>query len=321
MNQGIILQNNQWFQGSGLPMAVSSSFGPETIPAQTAGNPLIAQTNSGTPTVTAASGNIINGFNIAADFVGIQVGDVVGTTITNNTFVSSVADINIGNLLGSGFTGSAIVQNNTSANGTGVTYDSAGASTLNFSNNNMFQLLVNINNNGNFIGTIDSNTLTDAFTANLSNTSVSTLNINDNVVVNNTTGLGAFGIFTNDTASLTFNFFRNVANTTNQTGLTLIAFDTTFIAADIENNTTLNAPLSGQRIGSGDFSTVTLRLNQNTASSVSTPPTGSPYFLTRNGSAFFEVQSPNLQLSGVQAINTGTIDNAGPSSVTFIPFQ
>ena len=89
MDQGITLQNYQTFTSSALPIAVSSAFGNQTIPAQTSTMPIIANNNSGGNTVTAnaLAGVTIQGFQISGMGLGIEAEFSSGILITKNTFI------------------------------------------------------------------------------------------------------------------------------------------------------------------------------------------------------------------------------------------
>ncbi len=94
MDQGITLQNSQKLLGSGTPYTVASSFGSQSIPAQTAQMPSITNVGAGSA-IRIASGNTINGLivdNLNSSFPAISnFLSSVGTTIITNNVINNVA--------------------------------------------------------------------------------------------------------------------------------------------------------------------------------------------------------------------------------------
>jgi hypothetical protein len=80
MNQGILLKNNQWLQGSGLSFYAFSTVGPVMVPSQTTKSTYLLASKG----VTLANNNIVNGFVVAATGTGIFGQNVNGAEITSN---------------------------------------------------------------------------------------------------------------------------------------------------------------------------------------------------------------------------------------------
>lgn len=319
MNAGIILQNNQIFQGSGTPLLAGSSFGNFFIPPQTPNSPSIDNTTGGN-TVTLANNNTVNGFNISSSGGGFAISgsSITNAIITNNLMTSGI------NLLNSG--GNILIDHNglnilTGVTGIAITNGSGNLQITNNSvtTNGSSNAIVITSMQGNV--NISSNSIFNAmFGIGLGGTLNISFALNNNSINQISGGSNNNGIEIGPSSGTSSGSINNnqISNISND-GIK-IAFNgnASISLVKIENNMISNAGAEGvlvQQSGAfADFINLKLAFNQ---SNLSTAVLG--YNLFSNGVAPFLVQSPNLMLSGVQGLNLGTFMTTGP--ITFIPFD
>lgn len=200
MDQGIILQQNQNFWGSGISHALQASQGNFTIPAQSTTAPTMTNMDIDSlgDGITLSSVNQVSGFNI----VDVLNNGILGSNV-ENLLVDRCTFQGAGvYCINSASEGQATVSvtNNTMTNNTnGSFFDFSGSSNLLISGNTItgttsissvpIEVAAGINplsariTNNNI-----SNNETGAFRLALSDTSLATLTINDNTVTNNNSG-------------------------------------------------------------------------------------------------------------------------------------
>ncbi|MCX6990210.1 MAG: inverse autotransporter beta domain-containing protein [Chlamydiae bacterium] len=320
MDVGITLQDRQWLQGSATSFDLLSTSGPVLVPALTSQLPNISNNISG---VTLASGNIVNGFKITAPVCNIFApGSVIGAQITNNVLSDALtADIQFANAAGliniesnkcNSFIGMGIDIASTttfSANIESNTFTNSGAANIN--------MLLTNNSMSNIV--IENNTLQNSqygLEFILENNAISSVRIEGNTFSTNELGLfGTLNIFPRDQSTMTANIFTNTFSGPNS-GIVTIASGTSNLTLGVLDNSIFSTALEGAVFANDILSaaTTTLALVGNTSTSTAG-------FVFENLGIFdtFNVMSPNLQISGVEKINTGTIGIAG--TITYIPFN
>ena len=320
MNAGITLQDRQWLQGSSRPFAVVTAYGLAIVPAQTSNTPAI--TNTTGDTITLANANIVAGFNVLATSDAIS-----GASIED-------------------FSGSYLNCAGTTSNDFSFTAVS-GAITLkgikSLSDNGIFLSTTN-----DVVLTIQDSTFTNSGANNMQltfgGTSDSKAFIQYNTFENSTSGST---IATIGTAQLNIdleeNTFSNIQSSATSSIELGAAVSSTMIAV-VRYNTcsgqaglgfdfvTTNSATSvfyvADNIGSytGSYSpaypfnfavnltaTSTLLLQENIAGS-------NGYFLSNGILSTFYVQSPNLALSGVESLNTGSFTTGGLGTISYISY-
>ena len=338
MNSGITLKNNQKLIGSAAPLTVSTAFGIRTIPAQTLNTPVIS--NPSGSAVTLANNNTVSGFSVTsvAGQSGVFGNVVQGAEVSFNQFFQSATETSV---LINSFTGNLNVHDNTFRGaGSGLTFTTTGNATGTVVNN-LFACSGLTNaacqytaNSGNQIFIFDSNqfaplsavissSLSGRLGLNITTTAPNMMvSVTNNVFTNFVQSASASAIsFFGQTTSTTNLFIdKNVITNVTDTAIVVTASGTSTLVSDISNNILNNVSLvagnSGIQVQSlvATGTNITLRLADN---SVTNAINGDGYRLNSQGFPY-SVQSPNGQLSGVQALNIGFINATG--SFTFIPF-
>jgi|GEM_PF-2498936 len=318
---GITLKNRQWLQGSATSFDLLSTSGPVLIPALTTQLPYISSLDKG---VTLASDNIVNGFKITAFGSNIYApSSVVNAQITNNVLSDALtADIKFENAAG------LINIESNKCNSILATYGIDIASTTIFSANiesNTFtnsgtaniNMLLASNSMSNIV--IENNILqnsTDGLEIILENNAISTTTIEGNTFSNQSAVLfGSLNIFPRDQSSVTANIFTNTFSGPTP-GIYTVASGTSTLTLGVLNNFISSSASEGAVFVNDILSaaTTTLALVGNTSTS-----TVGYAFENLGILDTFNVMSPNLQISGVEKINTGTIGIAG--TITYIPYN
>ena len=341
MSSGITLKNNQKLIGSAAPLTVTTPFGLRTIPAQTFNTPVL-RNNSGN-IVTLASNNQVSGFTMisAASQTAISGSGSVGAEMSYNLFLQSSTETSA---VLTGFTGNLNVHQNTfKGAGVGLSFTTAGNATGTVTSN----LFACVGGSGS-VGACN-------YTAGVGGTQIFTFDSNQffplssilNSPLSGTNGLVITStLTTNVTAYITNNSFANfvnqngmainvivtdnavlktlvTANTINRTGAAGIQFassSASTLICDIENNSVSSADLNTANVSGieilsffGSGNNIIVRLIGNTSSALNG---GFGYDFGSEGNPF-SVQSLDGQLTGVEALNTGTFTLTPP--VTFIP--
>jgi hypothetical protein len=319
---GITLKDRQWLQGSATSFDLLSTSGPVLIPAMTSQLPYISSLSYG---VTLASDNIVNGFKITAFTANIYApSSVINAQIMNNVlsdadtagadirFANAAGLINIesnkcDSILG---TGIDITSTTTfSANIESNTFTNAGAANIN--------MLLTGNSLSNIV--IENNTLknsTDGLQIILETNAISSIRIEANTF--STNGLGLFGtlnIFPRDQSTMTANIFTNTFSGP-KSGIVTIASGTSNLTLGVLDNSIFSSASQGAVFTNDILSAATTTLGL-----VGNRSTSTVGYTFENLGIFdtFNVMSPNLELSGVEKINTGAIGTAG--TITYIPFN
>ncbi|MCI0382584.1 MAG: inverse autotransporter beta domain-containing protein [Chlamydiae bacterium] len=290
MNLGIVLKNGQSLVGSAAPFTLNTRFGTIDIPAQSSARPKITAPLN---VVTLANNNLVSGLNIAG-FTGVISSFNSNATIKDNVFVSIDASMQLIDIAGN-----LVITNNKC-----IDYGTFGI--------RVFSQI-----NGDLNCTISSNSLSTSIGTAVAGMNLSSRNngraiyrIEDNrsegVLVG--TGITTSDIFV-DSGEATYLINRNFFEATGSAYSILTGENSVVFASFIQNTGRTTGAVNAFNLlaegGLGEF-----RLNSNTA-------IGGNFGLRRNVSGSFWMQSPNLQLSGVEAQNTGTFTTMGP--ITFIP--
>ena len=318
---GISLRDRQWLQGSATPFDLLSTSGPVMVAPQTSQLPYISSLING---VTLANNNIVNGFKITAFNSNIYAGaSVLNAQITNNVLSDATYDIQFLNAAGQIDINSNICNSLLATYGIDITSTSTFAANI---INNSFNNLDNANIYINLIQSSESNIViennsfqnsTNGLEIILENNAISAVRIEKNDF--NANGLGSFGtlnLFPRDQSTITAAIATNAFNGPT-TGIVTIASGTSTANLGVLNNVILSTASEGAIFTNDILSaaTTTLALVGNT----STPTVG--YAFENLGILdTFNVFSPNLQISGVENLNTGTIGIAG-YPIHYIPYN
>jgi len=319
MNAGITLQNSQWLQSSFLSFELMTSAGPVTVPAQSAQIPYITSPTNG---VTLANSNIVNGFHIAATNYNISGVNINSAQIENNLLTGAAVDIVLDNVRGS-----LSFEGNTSKSTIGLDIVSslvfeADITSNTFNNTGLNNIFINSTAySKNFIN-IEDNIIknsTNGVRINLSNNATTTATISGNTF-SGMTGTAALNILASDNTTINANIYANTINTST-TGIYLITDNTATATIGVINNYIVDgAPSISLSPGVTFFSTDASTMNVSLSANTSVSATLGYFFLNDLAeSATMNIQSPNLQLSGVEAINTGTIQATG--EINYTPFN
>lgn len=325
MDQGITLKNNQKFFGAGIPHELATSSGPIEIPALAHTFPSITNTDN---TVTLANNNEISGLTIFSALNSVFGDGITNTLITNNVIEAGDCGIALQD-----FTGEGTIDNNDIQGLVGFfTDNSLGNHHLTISNNTLFATQsgsfgIDYTIDGNSIGNVEVSN--NDFSSSQLGVGIVSLDTSIcNMMISNNTGntplgataIGFINVDTNVDAILNLTLVENQMNNTN--GIFIEAQGDSHVSINAVANQVTNSE-NGFFISSGnptapDLTVITTRLTQNTSSRVN--PADPGYFLIdQTPSSTFFLQSPNLALSGVEAINTGSFSTFG--TITFIPFQ
>jgi hypothetical protein len=317
---GITLKDKQWLQGSATSFDLLSTAGPVLIPASTSQLPYISSLLDG---VTLASDNIVNGFKITAFGSNIHAGaSVINAQITNNVLSDALtADINFDNAAGQ----INIESNNcNSISGTGINITSSTTFSANIESNTFsnslaanINMLLTENSLSNIV--IENNTLKNldyGLQIILDTNAISDARIEGNTFTTNGAGLfGALNIFPREQSTMTANIFTNTFSGA-KSGIVTIASGTSYLTLGVLDNYISSTASEGAVFTNDSLSaaTTTLALVGNTS-------TSTVGYTFENLGLFdsFNVMSPNLQISGVEKINTGSIGTAG--TITYIPYN
>jgi hypothetical protein len=318
LDQGIVLQNYQWLQGSSRSFLVGTIYGPEEIKAQTTLIPTI--TISSGNAVTLGHGNIITGFNIWGATNSIAGSTIDGFTATYN---------NLGNATGSDFflsnvSGEITLLHNVSSSNSGLFIDTP------------YNVNAKIQHN------IFSNFGSDNIFMQLTTESHSTIGLIENTMLNSQNG--SF-LATTDNAVATFVLKRNIFTEISSSASSALDFQTnnnSILTAVLEHNTFICDTI-GLFTASADSSNMNLYVLRNNANNTNDTPGYSFLFfaedlsttnllLTRNiagangylldnndATSTLNVQARGGSLTGLQAQNTGTINTTG--DITYIPYR
>lgn len=328
MAAGITLQNSQWLQSSAFDFELLTAYGPVFVPPFTSQMPVISSLGDG---VTLANGNIVNGFSINAASNNIIGLGINGTQITNNYLAgASNSDIGLESV-----SGEIIISGNTSTSGGSFSnfvglgiQNSGGSFDANIFNNTFNNNATGANSYNIFIAT--------------TGTTQADLEIQDNSTQGSTNGVG---LLLDDTASVVAvvagNSFFNATGSGSE--MSVILNSNSSMDAHIFNNT-FSSPLTGLLIATSDSSSGTFAVLRNMVVDGSPSLSGGMDFVTNDsslmtlalvnnnsnapvgyfldntsGSATLNVQSPTLSITGVQNLNTGTVETSG--TITFLPLD
>lgn len=295
MDTGINLQDNQSLVGSGVDFTLSTSLGTMTIPAQTSTTPTITAPLN-TRVVFCANNNTINGLTIVGQGSGrlIQTLGFNSGVISNNTLIGGVANTRAVDLQNT--TGNFLVLNNTVL-GDAVVFITSSSGNTNSSNTQIMQNTINGSINMMFSSAETINTVY------IQNNNVnSSVQLGVNVQQN---GDGIVNIYSNNN-NLTGNV---LAGAQYRTGGTSAGSLQVISRNDI--STGIGGIPGFLFIAGGSTSLVDADLRSDVG-------IGSVGFqFDQTGTNVLRVHSPNLHLSGLQTINTGTTSSTG--TITFVP--
>lgn len=347
------LQNNQKLIGSAAPLAVTTAFGGRTIPAQTLNRPSVT-TASGN-VIMLANNNTVAGLTITSisGSAGVQANTITGASIYQNNFIQSASEnsIDIATL-----TGNIVIRENLFQGIGSAIALTSGTNATGLINRNIFACAAGAGNSnitvrlrassGTGGGTqafaLDSNVFIppatggSSFTAidfsNVANSAANVkLSISNNVILNPNlnpnflTGINLSALGTGSASTFKGIINKNeIANVQGnginaQSSLSISTFE--IDSNSIVNNNLNNGGNTGMLVGylGGATSPMTVRVADN----ISLPAFGATGItLEVLNSMPLNVQSPNQQLSGFQAINIGTVGFLGGNvtNVNFIPF-
>ncbi len=325
MNSGILLQDYQWLQGSGLPFLVFTSYGLSEIPAQTTNWPTINSLSGNT--VTLANNNIVKGFNIFSKGHGISGSNISnvqcsynklsGSTDFDIAFNNVAGNISlIGNVslsqnglsLSTSSDANLTIQENHFLNAVPATASppTPGSQNINllFSNHSNSTALIALNEfafcqDGSIITTRDIARLTLSFDGNdIHDIQASAPYALRFTAISNSTLLAAIQ--------------ENLCESPTAHGLDFLTSASANTLFYVLNNTgTYTASESGYPFyfAVNTTATSTLSLQNNVADS-------NGYYLSNSSTSTFNVSSSDLSISGVEAVNSGTITTSG--IITFI---
>ena len=320
MNAGITLQDRQWLQGSGRPFTAITAYGLAVIPAQTSATPAI--TNTAGDTITLGSANIVTGFNIFATsnaIAGSGIEDFLGSFLTSaGTTLNDFSFTNV--------SGAITLKNVKSFSANGISLSTTDDTLLTIQNsfftnsgaNNLDLAFTNTSNSKAIIlyNTFENSTggsiISTASSANLK------VDLEENKFSNIQSSASASLKFDADGTSTMIAVVRD--NT--YTGPTLLGFDfvtTTsatsifYVADNTGNYTASSSPSYPFNFAVDTNATSTLLLQGNVAN-------GNGYLLSNGASSTFYVQSPDLSLSGVVSLNTGSFTTGGLGSISYISY-
>jgi hypothetical protein len=331
MNTGIVLQNNQWLQGSGLPFLVFTSFGLSEIPAQTTNWPTISNSTVGGNTITLANNNIVKGFNIFSKGSGISGNNVSNIQCSYNKLSGTSAyDISLTNVAGS-----ITLIGNTSLSQNGLLLSTANNTLLNIEGNHFRNAVPqtsgsptpgsqNMNllfsNNSNSTAVIALNELSlcqDGSTIMARDTARLSLSFEGNHVHDiQASAPYSVRFAAVSSASLIAVVKDNLCEAPTDHGLDFLTSASANSLLYVLNNTgTYSASETGYPFyfaastTSPLIASSTLSLQNNVANS-------NGYFLSNSSNSIFNVASSDLSITGVESVNSGTITTEG--IITFI---
>lgn len=319
MNAGITLQNSQWLQSSYLGFELMTTAGPVQVPPQSNQIPFITSPANG---VTLASSNIVNGFHIQAANYNIRGVNINSAQIDNNLLTGAAVDIALDNV-----TGNISITSNTSKSTIGLDIVTplvfeADITNNTFSNTGLNNIFINPTTYSQNSINIEDNIIknsTNGVSITLSNNAATTATISGNTF-SGMTGTAALNILASDNSNINANISANAINTST-TGIYLVTDTTATATFGVLSNYIIDgAPAISLSPGVTFFSTNASTMNVCLAANTSVSATLGYFFLNNlAGSATMNIQSPNLQLSGVQAINSGTIQATG--QINYTPFN
>ncbi|MBX9923410.1 MAG: inverse autotransporter beta domain-containing protein [Rhabdochlamydiaceae bacterium] len=325
MNAGIALQDSQWLQGSGLPFLVFTTFGLSEIPAQTTNWPTISSTTGNT--VTLANSNIVQGFNIISKGHGISGSNVSDIQcISNKLSGSSDFDIYLSNVAGN-----IKIDSNTSLSQNGLSLATNNDALVNIKGN-VFRnavpqtstpptpgsknLKLLFQGNSNSTAIIEFNDLSlcqDGSTITARDNSRLSLSFEGNDIHDIQASAPYALSFSAISNSLLIAVVKdNLFESPTDQGLNFTTSVTANSLLYVLNNTgTYSASESGTPFyfSVDTTATSTLSLENNVANS-------DGYLLSNSNTSTFNVGSSDLSITGVQNINSGTIQTSG--IITFI---
>jgi hypothetical protein len=320
LDAGITLQDNQWLQASSKDLPVLTAYGASIIPAQTTLYPSIGNTSGNT--ITLGNNNVVNGFNILAKTSGIVGTAINGGIISNNNIVGGTSyDIFLTNV------GGAIsIENNSGYSATGLLVNTNQDITL-LVQNNLFanrgskNLDLTFRGSATSTASIQFNTL--KFSEEGSSVSVQQLASLRLLVEGNTftniqdTADSALALTTANSSTAIASFQNNTFSGPSATGLSITANDTSLSSLYLLDNT---SSYSGSSLTIYPFTFVTNSSATSTYYLENNTANASGFLLSNDSaSANFIVQSPDLAITGVESMNSGTFTTEG--DITFVSFD
>ena len=317
MNEGIVLQTNQWLQAGSSPFTLETPFGLCQVPIQSTRRPSISHSSG--ETVVLASGNIITGFDIRSshsNILGIDVHDLIvqdnnflGTAINDIWLLNASGDLIITNNLSLGNNGFHLhtknnvivaLEKNTFIN------DSTNLNLEFFNTSNSQVFITNANS---FSNSALGSLLTTQVTSNVFFT------IEDNTFSDtSTTAPACLAILSTGNSTLTAVIRHNdfTADTPSlDLGATLLSTSNWYVIGNSGTYTGSVSPTHPFNFLAGSIASTNLLLVGNFASN-------NGYSLSNGFLSSFTAESPNLSLTGLENINTGSFTTTG--SITYVPF-
>jgi hypothetical protein len=320
MDHGITLKDSQWLQGSSFAFPVQTAFGPSFVPNQSNERPNIGNITG--PSVILANNNIIDGFSMRSAFANVSGTDIQNLVLSNSEFRDSlVFDINFTNV-----SGNIKLLNNTSFSANGLHLHSGYYTSLllqgnNFANKGDFNMDIAFNGFSHSTVILQNrNEFHDSLAGSLitaDDFSIVQCKVKDNLFTAIPDGTPyCLKILATGSSTLTTvvnqNLFRSSAP-----GL---ALETDVHATAnwyvVDNNglyTGFFSPIYPFAFKTDGFSTATLLLAANSAEA-------DGYALDNaSGFATFNAESPTLDLSGIELLNTGSFSTSG--TITYVPYD
>ena len=340
LNTGAVLQNNQGLIGSAAPLVVTTRFGLRTIPAQTIQNPIVSLGSnpaSPNPTITLANNNNVSGLNIVANGTnGLQGSAVNGAFIAYNNFYEGTASAVS---LSSAMTGNIVIANNNffGVNATGVSMSTTSNMAVAIVNN-QFATFTGVDMTptaGTMVIAIVDNEFAPPPNGKINQAVVfhgqnATINlaIQNNVINNLLNSNASTGIDVRvDSSTLNTIISKNHLTNIGGAGINIENSNSiSLINADVEENVVVNAnAISGGGFPAGIYYNTgsnAIRVNTRLSGNISTALNGGfGYIILAPATNNMFIQSPNLQASGLEAINFGTFSlPANNAGITFVPF-
>jgi hypothetical protein len=304
MDQGINLQDNQQFLGSGLPYTFNSKFGLETIPAQSKTYPIITNLNGNIgfgDVVNLGNNNIVSGMNMqmisspSNPFpFGVYAQLVSNGKIVSNIFYGAYIAVEFDNC-----SGTWTVENNTMTNlevgGITVSNNQPPSDSPTFYLNNN-----TISGNG--------STASHAIELSLQNSNPETITafIQNNTISNIVAGNGAITLFTVGAIGSTTLDFKIDGNTISNNGGEGIEFIPQNANGSVATGQITNNIINQSNAFAAIFVQTAVHPNQNLCLRLSGNIVNgtSNYTLAKSATGTYNIESPNGAQSGVEALNT-----------------
>jgi hypothetical protein len=308
MNTGIILDDNQILQGSGLKMTVATPFGQETIPAFTDNFPTISDTYVGGAAVILANNNTVNGFNITnSEGYSIFGMGITDATITNNHMSgAALSDVAL-----SLFSGTLTYENNTSSSTqNGLSLMASNVTAL-ITNNTFAPLSTSFSGidltlfgSGTDAINITSNEFTNGETG-ISVSSFAMSTFTADISIEGNTIPAVDGVSFNLIASPIVNALinSNVIQTPGTNGLLFTGAGTSQGNLIVTDNIVTSSGAEGFEFDTTVSSTLNLSLYNNR--------NVNGFSFSEAGSSTFNSLSPTGTLSGVEDVNVGPFTTSG----------